>query len=127
MSPIREPIGSPPPRRPARETVNDPVKNLLKSNRTQPTGTRESAQAQAPETTVGSVKKQVTFYMNETDLQRAKAAYQATSSQENDRIWSDFVARALLNEVERREALYNEGEPFPGKPAKLAPGRKLTP
>ena len=125
MSPIREPIGSPPPRRPARDAVNDPVKNLLKANRTQAAGTR--AHEQALETKVGSAKKQVTFYMDETDLRRAKAAYLATSGQENDRIWSDFVAQALMNEVKRREATYNDGEPFPEVPAKLTPGRKLAP
>lgn len=41
-------------------------------------------------------KKQVTFYIKKVDRQRAKAAYQATSSQENDRSWSDFVAQALI-------------------------------
>lgn len=120
MSQPREPIG-PPPRRPQATAVT----NLVRANR-QP-GREVPQSVQPPEMATDPAKKQVTFYIKKVDRQRAKAAYQATSSQENDRSWSDFVAQALMNEVERREAKYNSGEPFPGGTTNLTPGRKLTP
>jgi hypothetical protein len=59
------------------------------------------------------------------DLKRAKAAYTGTSGQEMDRSWSDFISRAVLMEVERRERIYNEGNRFQGGTRNLAPGRKI--
>ena len=117
MSQTRPPIGPPPPR-----PAGDGVKNLLKSNRPSGTQTPEPL-AQVPEpaasTTPAAGKKQVTFYIEGADRRRAKAAYKATSSQEDHGSWSDFVARALMNEVLRLEASYNNGEPFPGGNANL--------
>ena len=117
MSQNREPISGPPARRPA-----SGVQNLLRANR-QPV-----AEAPAEEAAPAAINqtKQITFYMRTADRQRAKAAYQATSGQEMDSSWSEFVSRAVMNEVFRRERLYNEGEPFPGGTRNLAPGRKLT-
>ena len=122
MSQNREPIG-PPPRRPAAGGVQ----NLLKANRTPAVETLNSAPARPAETTRVTETKQVTFYMPGSDRQRAKAAYQATSGQEMDASWSEFITRALMNEVLRRERVYNNGEPFPGGTRNLAPGRKLAP
>lgn len=118
MSQNREPIG-PPPRRPAAG-----VQNLLKANRAPAV---EPIPVAAPEPARVTETKQVTFYMPASDRQRAKAAYQATSGQEMDASWSEFITRAVMNEVLRRERLYNSGEPFPGGTRKLAPGRKLAP
>lgn len=120
MSQTRESISPPPPRRQA-----SAVTNLVRANRQ--TGTEVPPPVQPPETATDPAKKQVTIYMKKVDRERAKAAYQATSSQENDRSWSDFVALALMNEVERREAKYNNGEPFPGGTENLTRGRKLAP
>jgi hypothetical protein len=64
--------------------------------------------------------------MRAADRERAKAAYLATSSQEMDASWSEFISSAIMNEVLRRERLYNAGEPFPGGSRNLTPGRKLT-
>ena len=120
MSQNREPIG-PPPRRPS----GGGVQNLLKANRV------PIAESQAPankvDTVPSSKKEPVTFYMLPADRQRAKAAYKATNGEEMDASWTDFVARAVMNEVLRRERRYNNGEPFPRVTAKLAPGRKLAP
>ncbi|MFJ4264692.1 hypothetical protein ACIPYU_19810 [Paenarthrobacter nicotinovorans] len=58
---------------------------------------------------------------------RAKAAFNATRGQEEDASWSEFVSRAVMNEVYRRERLYNQGEPFPGGTRNLSPGRSLSP
>jgi len=120
MSQNREPIG-PPPRRPS----GGGVQNLLKANRV------PTADTQAPATPVEAVpsqkKQPVTFYMLPADRQRAKDAFKATNGEEMDASWTDFVARAVMNEVLRRERVYNNGAPFPRVSAKLAPGRKLAP
>ena len=118
----RKPIGVPPRRRPD----NVSVQNLVKANRSSGATEGDStglspAAAPLPD----NASKQVTFYMAADDLKRAKAAYTGTSGQEMDRSWSDFISRAVLMEVERRERLYNEGEKFQGGARKLAPGRKI--
>lgn len=120
MSQNREPIG-PPPRRPSAGGVQ----NLLKANRAPaPEG---PAPVNPVEAVPSSKKEAVTFYMRGADRQRAKAAYKATNGEEMDDSWSDFVDRAVMNEVLRRERVHNNGEPFPTVSAKLAPGRKLAP
>lgn len=118
MSQNREPISGPPARRPAAG-----VQNLLRANR-EPAVEAPAAQAEPARVTQ---TKQITFYMSISDRQRAKAAYQATSGQEMDASWSEFITRAVMTEVLRREREYNNGEPFPGGTRNLAPGRKLTP
>ncbi|WP_372512840.1 ParB family protein [Paenarthrobacter ureafaciens] len=65
--------------------------------------------------------------MRGSDRTRAKAAFEATRGQEMDASWSEFISRAVMNEVLRRERVYNEGNPFPGGTRNLAPGRKLAP
>ena len=124
MSQSRPPIGPPPPR-----PASEGVKNLLKSNRASGAQTPEAAQVSepAPRPVSSGGKKQVTFYIEEADRKRAKAAYKATNSQEGHDSWSDFVARALMKEVLHLEATYNNGKPFPGGNANLTPGRRLSP
>lgn len=118
MSQNREPISGPPARRPAAG-----VQSLLRANREPAAETPAAEAAPAPVTQT----KQVTFYMRAADLQRAKAVYQATSSQEMDASWSAFITHAVMMEVARRERVHNNGEPFPGGTRNLTPGRKLTP
>ena len=123
----RQPI-SVPRRRPA-ESVS--VQNLVKANRSPGTTDGNPAEnvprptSTAQEPLPDSVPKQVTFYMPTDDVKRAKAAYTVTSGQEMDRSWSEFISRAVLMEVERRERLYNEGQQFQGGSRNLAPGRKI--
>ncbi|WP_427008785.1 ParB family protein [Pseudarthrobacter sp. H2] len=124
---IRQPISV--PRRRQAESVS--VQNLVKANRSP--GTTEGNAAQTvpkptsavQEPLLDSAPKQVTFYMASDDVKRAKAAYTGTSGQEMDRSWSEFISRAVLMEVERRERLYNEGQQFQGGSRNLAPGRKI--
>jgi hypothetical protein len=121
----RNPIG-PPPRRNAGTPA---VQNLLKANRAaQPTAV-DAVPADAPATKPlpSSAPKQITFYMAADDLKRAKAAFTATSGQEMDRSWSDFISRAVLTEVARRERVHNDGQNFPGGTQNLAPGRRIQP
>lgn len=120
----RKPIGVPP----RRQADNISVQNLVKANRGSATTGSDSpatAPASRPTPLPDTAPKQVTFYMATDDLKRAKAAYTGTSGQEMDRSWSDFISRAVLMEVERRERLYNEGSRFEGGARNLAPGRKI--
>ena len=115
----REPIG-PPPRRPSAG-----VQNLIKANRESSSEAVQAPTAPTPART--SSREQVTFYMPGEARKRAKAAFNATRGQEEDASWSEFVTRAVMNEVYRRERLYNQGEPFPGGTRNLSPGRSLSP
>lgn len=115
----RQPIGVPP----RRQSDSSSVQNLVKANRNPTPQTAPSAESQEP--VPSRAPKQVTFYMATDDVQRAKAAYTSTNNQEMDHSWSDFISRAVLMEVERRERLYNEGQQFQGGSRKLAPGRKI--
>lgn len=120
----RKPIGLPP----RRNADNLAVQNLMKANRdSAATGSDSPAASPAPRPNPlpDTASKQITFYMAADDLKRAKAAYTGTSGQEMDRSWSDFISRAVLMEVERRERLYNEGNRFEGGTRNLAPGRKI--
>lgn len=70
-------------------------------------------------------KTTVTFYLTETLRNRARAAYRSTSFEEKDSSWSEMLNKALIAEVERREAEYNRGEMFTGSEAPLTPGRPI--
>jgi hypothetical protein len=123
----RQPIGVPP----RRKAGSPSVQNLVKANRSPATidgnaaGTVPEPAPAAQGPVPDSAPKQVTFYMATDDVKRAKAAYTGTSGQEMDRSWSEFISRAVLMEVERRERLYNEGQQFQGGSRNLAPGRKI--
>ncbi|MFE4468384.1 hypothetical protein ACFRFH_06150 [Leifsonia sp. NPDC056824] len=67
----------------------------------------------------------VTFYLSETLRNRARAAYRSTSFEERDSSWSEMLNKALIAEVERREAEYNSGEMFTASEAPLTPGRPI--
>lgn len=73
------------------------------------------------------VKKRttVTFYLTEAMRNRARAAYRRTSFDERDRSWSEMLNKALLAEVQRREAEYNGGRAFVGNEDPLTPGRPI--
>ncbi|WP_434315749.1 ParB family protein [Leifsonia sp. P73] len=70
-------------------------------------------------------KTTVTFYLSETLRNRARAAYRSTSFEERDSSWSEMLNKALIAEVERREAEYNRGEMFTASEAPLTPGRPI--
>jgi len=73
------------------------------------------------------VKKRttVTFYLTEAMRNRARAAYRQTSFDERDSSWSEMLNKALLAEVQRREAEYNGGRVFVGNEEPLTPGRPI--
>jgi hypothetical protein len=122
----RRPISLPPRRQ---QGASTPVQNLLRANR----DASVEAEAASSEPQSGPVSAQIpsrkpkgtTIYFPEDFLKRAKAAYKHTNGKEMDHSWSEFINRAVMIEVERRERLYNEGNPFKGGDERLAPGRKV--
>ena|SRR5680860_555552 len=67
----------------------------------------------------------MTIYLSNTTRDRARATYRATSHLEGDKSWSDFVERAILAEVERRELAHNAGNRYEGDSSPLSAGRPL--
>lgn len=62
------------------------------------------------------------------DPARVRGAILYTMTTEGNRNLSQFVNRAVMAEVERLEAKYNNGEPFPSVGAREMPyGRKSGP
>lgn len=55
----------------------------------------------------------VSFYQSREDTARMRGAILATRAEEGYRSMSDFLHAAAMAEVERLEAKYNSGEPFP--------------
>jgi hypothetical protein len=70
-------------------------------------------------------RERVTTYLDGRLRARAREAYRATSHFEGDKSWSDFVERAILAEVIRREAAHNDSRPYAGDETPLSPGRPL--
>ena len=79
-----------------------------------------------PDPAVDSETKRMTVYIASRHYARARAAYRATSYAARDRSWSDFVEKALVAELERREAKHNAGEPYAPDSSPLSPGRPLS-
>lgn len=89
---------------------------------TEPTST--PAAPPAPPAPVA--RKQVTVLMSHDLKARANQAFRMTSSQEGNRSFADFVARALEAEISRLEALYNGGARYEGDAGTLPLGRPLS-
>lgn len=72
------------------------------------TATPRTPRAPRPTSTGG--KEKVGFYQRTDDTARARAAFTWTRAQEGHRSFSDFVATALMREVDRLERKYNAGD-----------------
>lgn len=87
------------------------------------------APAPAREERTPSGKKyppKVTFYQPQEDSARMRGAFRHTDREEGDRSLSDFIHKAVMAEVERRERKYNSGQPFPDLEAGSIPrGRPM--
>lgn len=57
-------------------------------------------------------QQKVGFYQHPEDAARMRGAFRRTNGEEGDRSLSDFIQKAIMAEVERREKLYNNGQPF---------------
>lgn len=85
----------------------------------------EPARGSGP-ATVASAKTKTGFYQDVDQAARARAAYTWTRAQESHRTFSDLIARAVLAEVQRLEAKYNDGQPWPGmQPGQIGTGKPL--
>ncbi|WP_243696475.1 ParB family protein [Aeromicrobium camelliae] len=66
------------------------------------------------------------FYQDPEDTARVRGAILYTMATEGPRSFSDFVHAAVMAEVERLEAKYNDGKQFPGVgPRELPQGRPM--
>ncbi len=70
--------------------------------------------------------KAVTVYIAPEVYTQARLAFNATRTAEADRNWSQFVEKAIAEEVRRRAELHNNGDPFEGVDKPLSPGRPLA-
>lgn len=69
--------------------------------------------------------RKLTVYMHPSIRDRAAVAFKATAYLEQDDSWSHMVEKAVLAEVERREAAHNDGQPFAANNAQLKRGRAV--
>jgi hypothetical protein len=74
----------------------------------------------------GSPVDKMTTYIARPTRERAKAAFRATGHLEGDGSFSEFIADAIVRELERREKLYNDGQPYAGGGGRLTAGRPLS-
>lgn len=84
-----------------------------------PAAAPEAAAAPEP-TKTEPVKKpatkyppKVTFYQGQEDTARMRGIYRLTNAQEGDSSLSDFIHKAVMAEVQRREKKYNGGNEAP--------------
>lgn len=85
----------------------------------------EQRNAENVDVSAPNVKVKSSFYIRESTQSRARAAFRATAHLEDDETYSDFAEKAILAEVQRREAIYNEGNQYSGGGKRLAPGRRV--
>jgi hypothetical protein len=74
----------------------------------------------------GSPVDKMTTYIARPTRERAKAAFRATGHLEGDGSFSEFIAAAIARELERREKIYNDGQPYTGDGGRLTAGRPLS-
>ncbi len=87
------------------------------------------AQPVAPSSTAKAKPKyppKVSFYQDPEDTARVRGAILHTMTTEGARTLSQFIHQAVMAEVERLEAKYNGGQPFPAVGARELPqGRPM--
>lgn len=65
------------------------------------------------DTPAKGARPKVSFYQDADDTKRVRGALLHTMTTEGSRNLSEFIHRAVMAEVERLEAKYNNGKPFP--------------
>jgi len=74
----------------------------------------------------GDVKVKASYYIEDSRLKRARAAYANLPASQRPKSFSDFQAAAVMASVEAVERAINGGEVFPGIEAGTLPtGRPL--
>lgn len=81
----------------------------------------ERTPAKQPATGQKKYAHKVSFYQDPEDTDRVRGAILYTMVSEGNRNLSQFVHRAVMAEVERLEAKYNGGQPFPAVGAREIP------
>lgn len=109
-------------------TASAPAETRAPATSTTPPAPVEPATAPASEP-VGERRKyrhKVSFYQDEEDTARVRAAILHTNHLEGPRSLSQFIHHAVMAEVRRLEERYNDGEPWPGVAARELPqGRPM--
>lgn len=91
-----------------------------------PSGETATAPAPAVVTKAKKYPPKVSFYQDPEDTARVRGAILHTMTTEGSRNLSQFINRAVMAEVARLEAKYNNGEPFAPVGAKELPqGRPM--
>lgn len=108
--------------------ASTPAETTSPATSTTPPAPAEPAPAPASES-VGERRKyrhKVSFYQDEEDTARVRAAILHTNHLEGPRSLSQFIHHAVMAEVRRLEERYNDGEPWPGVAARELPqGRPM--
>ena len=77
-------------------------------------------------TTTPKTRAKVSFYQEPEDTDRVRGAILDTMTTEGSRNLTQFINAAVMREVERLEAKYNGGQPFPPiGPGELPQGRPM--
>lgn len=113
---------------PALETPSAPSPQVAPAAAAAPPTASEPPAAPAA-SSVGERRKyrhKVSFYQDEDDTARVRAAILHTNHLEGPRSLSEFIHHAVMAEVRRLEERYNDGEPWPGVGARELPqGRPM--
>lgn len=86
-----------------------------------PAAPSPSSATSAKKPPAGKYPAKVSFYQDPEDTDRVRGAILYTMTTEGNRNLSQFVQKAVMAEVERLEAKYNNGEPFPPVGARELP------
>lgn len=105
-----------------REPSLDATTSSAERSEEQPVAAKPRGRKSA--TTSARRKASATFYIPEALQARGRAAFRHTAVLEGDDSYSHMVAKAYEAEVQRREDLYNNGQPFSGG-GPLPAGRPL--
>lgn len=110
------PIAPPPAAAPAQPAPSTPA--------AAPAPAVEPAAAPRPRRSAGGNK--VAFYMSAQDAARMRGALRNTQHLTYVRGLSDFIAQAVMSEVERLERKHNDGQPWePVGPGEIPTGRPM--
>ncbi len=103
--------------------VSDPV---IDAGRRTEEAAAPAAAKQAGRASGAGAKEKLGFYCRPEDANRARAAYDWTRPMEQHRSLSDFIASALMHEVQRLERKYHDGQPWPPvSPGQLPTGKPV--
>lgn len=91
-----------------------------------PASMSTSSTSSTRRTTTPKTRAKVSFYQEPEDTDRVRGAILHTMTTEGSRNLTQFINAAVMREVERLEAKYNGGRPFPPiGPGELPQGRPM--